>query len=734
VTAAAPGQREPAGIWAALNTRPASRTADIWALLDDRLDLGGYVPQPTPGVETRPVEGRGGQHFWVIRSPDLRYLRLDDADLDLWQRMDGVRTVRQIALDHFIERGGFVADRLVRLVRRLRNDGFLGPPPADAFARVDAQLHAETRLGKWMHRFGHLLDFDLMRFPHADRWFALAYRYIGWLIYARLARVVMLLVIVAGLFAWWRQVLLAEHALFQTNGSYTLGLLTLAALDILGVKVYQIAQALTMKRHNIRITGAGLHLYYGLPILTVETSDTWMASRRARMAVSASGPFAVLVLGGALALVAYPLDGTEMGAFLFKAAFVWLVNGVFNLLPILDLDGYFLLVDYLEMPALRHNASQFVREGLLPKLRADSALTREERIYTSYWLFSALLVVLIPLLILEARDLRYASSFAELWNRPDPFAHLTAIGMGVVLLGPAAFSILARLGWALLAIGRLLLNRWRQLRGQVPREHIEALASLPFMAGVSRAELRRVGTHLQTEEFETGQLIVRQGAHGDRFFVILDGQVEVLRIAGDGHAERLAELGPGDYFGEAALVANVPRTATVVAEAPSRLLSLDAGHFRSWMASRLDVGEAVHRTLAERERLAALPLFAGLGPAELDRLASSMLVTRYSAGDTVVEQGAEGDRFFVIVDGTVEVTRHDDETGLELILAELRDGDFFGEMALLDRVPRTATVRATTPLETYTLTSADFQQLLDRPTAVQVLQTTARRRASEQTA
>ena len=126
-----------------------------------------------------------------------------------------------------------------------------------------------------MHRFGHLLDFDLMRFPHADRWFALAYRYTGWLIYARLARVVMVLVIVAGLFAWWRQVLLAEHALFQTNGSYTLGLLTLAALDILGVKVYQIAQALTMKRHKIRITGAGLHLYYGLPILTVETSDTW---------------------------------------------------------------------------------------------------------------------------------------------------------------------------------------------------------------------------------------------------------------------------------------------------------------------------------------------------------------------------------------------------------------------------------------------------------------------------
>ena len=719
-------------VWAVLGASPSTGAFDVWAALDDQLDLGGFVPAPTPGVETRSVEGRGGQHFWVIRSPELHYLRLDEADLDLWQRMDGIKTVREIAFDHFVQRGGFVADRLARLVRRLRSDGFLGPPPAHMYARVDSRLHAETRVGKWVHRIGNLLDLDLMRFPHADRWFGAAYRAVGWLLYARLTRVLMLVVIVAGLVAWWRQVLLAEHALFQTNGSYTYGLLTLAALDVIGVKIYQIAQALTMKRHNIHITSAGLHLYYGLPILTVETSDAWMASRRARMAVSASGPFSVLVLGGALALVAYPLDGSEMGAFLFKAAFVWLVNGVFNLLPILDLDGYFLLVDYLEMPALRHNASRFVSEGLVPKLRAYSSLTREERIYTGYWLFSALLVILIPVLILEARDLRYASSFADLWHRPDPGGQLTAIGMGLVLLGPAAFSILARLGWAILAVWKLAAGRWRQLRGQVPREHIEALASLPFMAGVSRAELRRVGAHLQTEEFEDDQLIVRQGAPGDRFYVILDGDVAVLRIAGDGHSEQLALLGPGDYFGEAALVQNVPRTATVVAETPARLLSLDAGHFRRWMASRLEVGEAVHRTLAERERLTALPLFAGLGSAELDRLVASMLVTRYSAGDVIVEQGAEGDRFFVIVDGTVEVVRSDIEAGHDQILAELHDGDFFGEMALLDRVPRTATVRALSPVETYTLTAADFQQLLDRPMAQQVLQATARRRAGEQ--
>jgi putative peptide zinc metalloprotease protein len=448
------------------------------------------------------------------------------------------------------------------------------------------------------------------------------------------------------------------------------------------------------------------------------------------MAVSLSGPFAVLVLGGALALIAYPLDGTEMGAFLFKASFVWLVNGVFNLMPILDLDGYFLLVDYFEMPALRANALAFVREDLMPRLRARRALSREERVHTAYGIGYALLVAIIPVLILEARDLRYASSFSELWHRPDPSGPLLAIGLGVFLLGPAVFAILARIGQGLAALGRLGLERWKQARGEIPREHLEALAGLPFLADVSRGELRAVATHLRVEQVEAGQLVVRQGARGDRFFVILEGQVRVVRIAADEHQEQLATLGPGDYFGEAALVANVPRTATVVAELPTRLLSLDAGHFRRWLAERLDVDEAVHRSIAERDRLAALPLFAGIGSAELDRLAARMLVTRYSAGDVIVEQGAEGDRFFIVVDGRVEVVHHDEAHG-ESVLAELGEGDFFGEMALLHRAPRSATVRALSPVETYTLTAADFQQLLDCTTAIDLVRSTAGRRAGE---
>jgi CRP-like cAMP-binding protein len=417
-----------------------------------------------------------------------------------------------------------------------------------------------------------------------------------------------------------------------------------------------------------------------------------------------------------------------MGAFLFKAAFVWLTNAMFNLLPFLDLDGYFLLVDYLEMPALRANALTFVREGLLPKLRAGLRLTREEVILTAYGVGYGLLVILIPLFILEVRDLRYASSLGDLWDSPEPHGRLLAVASALMLLGPAVASLLGRFTRTLLALSQFI-GRWWSLhvRGDVPREHIEPLADLPFLRDVPRTELRTIAHHLDEQNVEAGEWIVRQGEVGDRFYIVAEGAVRVVRLSANGEAQTLATLGPGDYFGEAALVANVPRTATVIAETPGRLLTLDAGHFRRWMTLRSDVERMVQRSVAEREILARLPLFGGIGTAELDRLAAKMLVTRYSPEDRIVEQGTVGNRFYVLTDGRVEVLYDDGQQ--ETRVAELGVGDFFGEMALLHQVPRTATVRALSPVETYTLTTEDFGSLLDHLSLADEVRRTASSRA-----
>jgi len=126
--------------------------------------------------------------------------------------------------------------------------------------------------------------------------------------------------------------------------------------------------------------------------------------------------------------------------------------------------------------------------------------------------------------------------------------------------------------------------------------------------------------------------------------------------------------------------------------------------------------EALHRRLARVIALArdaapagatlgALPataLLAGIPPQQLARALEKMVARRFAAGDCVIREGEPGDVLYLITDGQVEVETRDD-VGDRLPLAVLGAGDFFGEVALLTALPRTATVKAVTELETLEL-------------------------------
>lgn len=112
-----------------------------------------------------------------------------------------------------------------------------------------------------------------------------------------------------------------------------------------------------------------------------------------------------------------------------------------------------------------------------------------------------------------------------------------------------------------------------------------------------------------------------------------------------------------------------------------------------------------------REALARTPMFSCLKRAELNSLARSAKLVRYTPGELLVKEGDEASAFFVLSSGQAEVVK-----GLgqkrERVLAQLGEGDFFGEMALLDGFPRSASVRAVTECECLVLVRWDFLGLL----------------------
>lgn len=111
------------------------------------------------------------------------------------------------------------------------------------------------------------------------------------------------------------------------------------------------------------------------------------------------------------------------------------------------------------------------------------------------------------------------------------------------------------------------------------------------------------------------------------------------------------------------------------------------------------------------DALAAVPLFAGLDADGLTSLVRGMRIRRFRRGETVFHLGDPGDALFVVMSGSIKITLPAD-TGEEAILATLRPGDFFGELALLDGAPRSATAVAIEPTETYILARDRFRELI----------------------
>jgi len=130
------------------------------------------------------------------------------------------------------------------------------------------------------------------------------------------------------------------------------------------------------------------------------------------------------------------------------------------------------------------------------------------------------------------------------------------------------------------------------------------LKDVPFFSSLSKRDLTEVAQQMEELDIPEGKELAREGDFGHEFFVILEGTAEVVR-----GGERIAERGPGDFFGEMALLDEERRTATVTATSPMRALVMTRQSFRALDQS----APAIHATVAEaiEARRAATPAGGG---------------------------------------------------------------------------------------------------------------------------
>jgi len=124
---------------------------------------------------------------------------------------------------------------------------------------------------------------------------------------------------------------------------------------------------------------------------------------------------------------------------------------------------------------------------------------------------------------------------------------------------------------------------------------VELMRAVPLFARCSKRELADVVALSYEHEVGPGETIVQEGDVADAFYAVLEGEAKVTR-----GRRTLARLGPGDFFGEIALVARSPRTASVTATGSARLLVVNARSFRALLGRSPAVQQKVLEALAER--------------------------------------------------------------------------------------------------------------------------------------
>ena len=130
------------------------------------------------------------------------------------------------------------------------------------------------------------------------------------------------------------------------------------------------------------------------------------------------------------------------------------------------------------------------------------------------------------------------------------------------------------------------------------------LKDVPFFSSLSKRELTTVAQQMEEIDIPEGKQLVREGDFGHEFFLIVDGTAEVVR-----GGARIAERGPGEFFGEMALLDEERRTATVTAKSPMRVLVMTRQNFRALDSTAPEI----HATVAEaiEARRAATPAGGG---------------------------------------------------------------------------------------------------------------------------
>lgn len=471
----------------------------FWTAVVTAIDPDAYKPSRISGIEVVRLKSQG-EPYYILKQPHTKqYLRLSERDYALWWQMDGSKSVSELLYYNLRRYRSLPFQRIYRLVADLRNGHFLQEAPTNLYQQLEDALAArapESRGRRLLRGFFH----SEFAFDGLDPFFSALYRGFGWL-FARPVQWLLLLMILLGGLLYGRFFFTTDIRLL--SGGFSLLTLLLANFGV--IFVHELAHGLTVKHVGRELNRGGFLIYWGLPAFFVDARDTWLSTQKERILVSWAGPHSGLLIGGLagfglayLALAAPELLAGFPAVILLQIGFIAYLTVFFNLNPLLELDGYFILMDWLDMPGLRQRAFRFWQQEVWPRWQAARApvgaenppppasvrsfwgsMARHERIFTFFGALTFAYSTYALWFALYFWQTRLLPLAQRLWEAEGWGRILLLVGITAVVL-PAAYALL-RYGWARLGAALAWLARRDLLaRGDV----LAALLGLPLLVGL----------------------------------------------------------------------------------------------------------------------------------------------------------------------------------------------------------------------------------------------------------
>jgi putative peptide zinc metalloprotease protein len=386
---------------------------------------GGY-PRVRSGYALKRLEASEGPRRWVLRELKAnRFLRMSDADAELFQLLDGRHSLAELVSEAQQRFDSTGPPRLARLLSELAERGLLSGVEAD---EADRPRTGVVRRLTAPHE---------MTWTGAGRLFERLYRRGGWRLLTRPALAAIAVLVLAGLVAFPYLVVGRYGTPFVVAHKIGIGGLVFLIGRFGVVAVHETAHGLTLASYGRHVRKAGLKLLLIFPYAYVDTSEAWFEPRRRRIAISAAGPVSDLSLGALFALCCLALPAGVLRDILFQLAFAAYLGAFFNLNPFVDRDGYQILVDLLREPGLRRRArEQFLERRSGAREAFDSpALARYAAFGVAWSAVAACFAV--------GMSLRYEPRLMEVAPGPLVWAAMAALGLAfflpvLVILGAPA--------------------------------------------------------------------------------------------------------------------------------------------------------------------------------------------------------------------------------------------------------------------------------------------------------